>query len=114
MFRDAIAQRTGDPDMVQPSSAVRSLPISRAIAPPGIDFLVMRHEAPRHVVPFERLFRSPKKFVLDRSMPDHVQKVLVAPDLLLQRGYVPIAYQRNGIASLAALSVTTCFHVAHK
>src|ERR1700693_786552 len=61
MLRDAIAQRAAHPDMVQPTAAVGRLPVARAIAPPGIDLLVMRHEGSRHVVPLEGLFRRGEK-----------------------------------------------------
>ena len=111
---DTIAQGARDPDVVEPAAAVGSLPIARAIAPPGIDFLVMRHERPRHIVPVEGIQRRREQFGFDRRMAHHIEQLLVAPDIVLERRHVEIADQHHGIAFLAPLFGEAGLHLAQE
>jgi hypothetical protein len=46
-------QRPADPDVIKSAAAVRGFPITGAVAPPGVDFLLRRHEGPSDVLPVE-------------------------------------------------------------
>src|SRR6266699_1962717 len=74
----------------------------------------MRHETPRYVVPFERVFRGPEKLGLDRGVTHDIEKLLVAPDVILQRRDVQIADEGEGIAFLAAVPGEAGFHLAQE
>src|SRR5712675_2853999 len=74
----------------------------------------MRHETPRHVVPFERVFRGPEKLSLHRGVTHDIEKLLMAPDVILERRDVQIADEGNGIAFLAAMPGEAGFHLAEE
>ena len=56
----------------------------------------MRHEAAGHVGPIEARPRGFQKLGLHRRMADHIQKLLVAPDIVLKRRDVEIADHHYG------------------
>src|SRR5947209_7077798 len=48
-------QRTAHPDMIEPAALVRLRPIRRAIAPPGVEFFLMRDVVAHRIDPWPRV-----------------------------------------------------------
>ena len=100
--------------MVQASAAIGGFPILGAIAPPGIDLFIVRHEQPRHVLPVERVDGRLQQFGFHRRVADDVQKLLVTPDVVFQRCHVEVANEHQRIASTMGFRREARFHLAQE
>src|SRR4051812_14664560 len=77
--------------MIQPTAPVRHRPILGAVAPPSEASLRRGNKAAAQIGPVVRCLKTPERLNLDRSMADHVEQLLVAPDIAFQRRDVEIA-----------------------
>ena len=82
----------GRPDVVEPAALVGGVPVLGAIAPPGIELLVVRDVLAHQVDPADgRREQGVERLGLDRGVADHIEQLLVAPHVVLVRGDVEIA-----------------------
>ncbi len=86
--------------MVQPPPPVGHLPVLVAIAPPRIELLLGRHEMAHRVMePRRHPRREPLGF--RRRVADHVEQLLVAPHVMLQRRDIEVPHQHRPLQFVA-------------
>ncbi len=73
----------------------RGFPVLRAITPPGVELLLVRHAVAHQSRPSRRPCASPRVLGLDRRVADDVEQLLVRPDVVLQRRDVEVADQHR-------------------
>jgi hypothetical protein len=78
------------PDVIEPAPLVGGVPVLRAVGPPAIEQPVGNIGA-GDIDPTARLLRVAQMLHLDRRVADHLQKLLVRPDVILARGDVQVA-----------------------
>src|SRR3984885_1122538 len=83
--------------MVQPPALVGLLPIGRAIAPPSVELLVVRHEFAQRIDPGACGLSLGQLVDLDGRVAHNVEKRLVAPDVVFKRRDVEIADQDRSL-----------------
>ena len=86
-----------DPDVVEAAAAVVAGPVGRAVAPPGEQLLILRHEVAHGVDPFARGLDAGQLLDLDRRVADDVEQLLVRPHVVLQRRDVEIAHHDRAL-----------------
>ena len=95
-------RRAGDgrarPHMIEPPTAIGGEPILRAIAPPGIEPRGRRHEMPPEIDPVMRRPQSAERLHLDGRMADHIEQLLVIPDVRFKRRDIEVADDHRRLA----------------
>ncbi|MEZ5668672.1 MAG: gamma-glutamyl-gamma-aminobutyrate hydrolase family protein [Alphaproteobacteria bacterium] len=86
-------RRQRHPDVVEPAAAVAGAPVLGAIAPLAVDLFVRRDEVAHGIDPAAGLAPFLEQVDLHRRVADHVQQLLVRPDVAFQRGHVEVADQ---------------------
>src|SRR3546814_2714040 len=86
------------PDMIEPPSAIRCLPVARAVAPPCEQLVGRWNEAAADVHPAVALLEAAQRRDLDRRVADDIEERLVAPDVAFERRDVEIAEQDRRLA----------------
>src|ERR1700730_19317886 len=89
-FARGVAKRRACPDVIEPSAAVRLLPIGGAIAPPGVKLLGSGDETAHDVDPATGLLKGAEFLHLDRRVADDVQELFLAPNIVVAGGGVMI------------------------
>ena len=72
----AVGEVRRHPDVVEPAAAVAGLPVGGAIAPPGVDLLVHRHEVADGIDPAADLAHVLQPLGLDRRVADDREELL--------------------------------------
>ena len=98
--RHAVGERVRCPDVVEPAAAVGIAPVvHRPITPPRVELFRLRREHAHGVDPAAGIARGVELFAFDRRMRDHLQHLLVAPDVVLERRDVEVADQNRALRS---------------
>ncbi len=82
--------------MVQPAPAVRGAPVLVPVAPPGVKLFAIGHEMANGVHEAGALPGQHMRH-LDRRMAHYIQKLLMAPHIVLQRRDIQIAHQHGTV-----------------
>src|ERR1044072_1639667 len=97
--RRAVPGLRRDPDVSETAPAVGGLPVvHRAIAPPRVELLGLGGQFAHRVDPVAGFAEAVELLGLDRRMRDDFQHLLVAPDIMLERGHVEVADQDGALA----------------
>ena len=86
-------ERRADPDMVEAAAFIGGGPIGRAVAPPRVELLVGGHELAQGVAPLPGRLDLAELLDLDGRVADDAKQRLMAPNVVLQRGYIEVADQ---------------------
>src|SRR5690606_2037938 len=82
----------GRPDMVEPPATIGRFPILAAIAPPGIELLVVRQVLAHQISPaMTAIENGVEGLGLERGVADDLEQLLVAPDVILVRRDIEVA-----------------------
>src|SRR5258708_40040538 len=81
------------PDVVEAATAVGGLPIGGAVAPPGEQLLLDRHQMADRVDPAADAADRLQSIGLDRGVADDAEELLVRPDIGLVGRNVEVADQ---------------------
>src|SRR5690606_3191197 len=88
--RNEIGRR---PDMVEPTPPVGCLPVTRAIAPPGVKLLFVGDVEAHEVDPACGLAHCLEALRLDGRVADHIEQLLVRPDIMFKWCDVEVPHQ---------------------
>ena len=100
--------------MIEPAAAVGLAPvIHRAIAPPGVELGRLRREHAHAVDPVAGVARKVEHLAFDRRVRDHLDHLLVAPYVVLERRHIEIAHQ-NGALGFRRTQVRMRAHLVQK
>src|SRR5690606_4129963 len=95
--RNEIGRR---PDMVEPTPPVGCLPVTRAIAPPGVELLFVGDVEAHEVDPACRLAHCLEALRLDGRVADDSEQLLVRPDIMFECCDAEVAHQDRGCGSV--------------
>src|SRR3546814_12192102 len=73
------------PDVIQPTPAIRRLPVARTIAPPGEKLFGGGNELATKVYPVVALAQRGQQVDFHRGVADDIEQRLVIPDVAFQR-----------------------------
>ena len=79
--------------MVEAPAAVGLIPVTRPVAPPGVELLVFRHVMAHQVGPSAALAHGIEAFGFHWRVADDLQKLLVRPHVVFQRRDIEVADQ---------------------
>src|SRR6476619_6376290 len=77
--------------MIEAAAPVRSGPVAVAVAPPGVEPLVRRHEMAHRIDETAGTLQTAEPLDLDWRVADDLQELLVRPDIGFERRDVQIA-----------------------
>src|SRR5579883_3026068 len=89
------------PDVVEPPPAIGEIPITRAIAPPGVKPLFRRDEMPDRIDEARRALQPAEFLHFDRRVADDGEELLVRPHIGFERRDVEIADEDHRLRGMA-------------